>query len=204
MPLTFRITDNTAEYIAAYDLKSEKLLARLSERMTALMTKLQERARKNLSDTRSTKAWVGAEGSPAATGNLSDSIKNPKATVEGTTVVGSVDWGEGVPYAKIQEYGGIKGSYPIEPIGVRGVRPHRKGTPRYFSKGVKYLLSGGEESAGLLRFVGAQDGKLLYSKEVFRKALPPRNFMGDALEGMKEEIREGLKGAIIGFTRGEY
>jgi hypothetical protein len=204
MPL--RLTYNNS-LLEALNSKTEKLLRALQERMTASMTKLQEKARENLADTRSPRAQV-------STGALSDSITNPRATVEGNEVIGRLDWGKDVPYAAIQEYGGRKAQYPIEPLGVRGYRPHGTKTPRRFSRGRIFAESAGQESAGVLQFTGvggiggdlepsASSGNFIYRKVVFRQALQPRMFMHNALESLKDEIMEGLRETIIGTFEGE-
>jgi hypothetical protein len=201
--MSLKLTYNNS-FFEALNSKTEKLLIALQERMTLSMTKLQEKARENLAATRSPKALV-------ATGALSDSITNPRATVEGSQVIGRLDWGEGVPYAKIQEYGGRKAQYAISPIGVSGVRPRQgptdfRGSKRYFSRGRIFAETAGEESAGVLQFTGVQGGGPefpVYRREVFRKAIQPRMFMHNALESLKEEIKQGLRETIIGTFEGE-
>jgi hypothetical protein len=201
--MALKLTYNNS-FIEALSSKAEKLLIMLQERMTLSMTKLQERARENLAATRSPRAQV-------ATGALSDSVSNPRATVEGNQVIGRLDWGKDVPYAKIQEYGGRKAQYAISPIGVSGVRPRQgptdfRGSKRYFSRGRIFAETAGEESAGVLQFTGVQGGSPefpVYRREVFRKALQPRMFMHNALDEMRDEIKEGLRETIMGSFEGE-
>ena len=176
--------------------RSTALLEALEVKMTSLMTKLQEKARSNLEAKKSSK---GGE----ASGQLSDSISNPRADIEGSSVVGRLDWGEGAvdpitgyAYAKIQEYGGIKGQYPINPLGkakvggraLGGTRPHGTGTPRRYGADLLYFIATG----------GEFEGSLISPKQAFRQAIEGKHFMRDSLDEMRESIITELRATILG------
>lgn len=175
--------------IKAFDTKKEKLVEALVTRMTSLMTKLQARALENLDNSKSAKA------KEATTGNLRASITNPAARVEGSNIIGTVDWGNNVPYAKIQEYGGIK-EYAINPV--EGVGEYKGG----YAFGAYRAPHPARTGKKVLRFIGVRDGKVVFTPQVFRQALTGRFFMTDALNGMREEIKAGLKETIQGVIKG--
>lgn len=78
----------------------ERVTTAAIEKMTALLTKLQQ------------KAQARASGPYSTTGALESSILPPDVYISGYKIIGNIGWGEGVPYAQALEFGG-KGPYPI-------------------------------------------------------------------------------------------
>lgn len=177
--------DTETRIIAALEVKNERLMNALITKMTGIMGKVQEKARAN------------AAG-PYSKGALEDSITNPEAHAEGTSVVGTLQWGGGdaAPYARVQEEGGIKDLYAINPLGkpnlvgkaLGGTRSRIKGTSRRFGSDV-------------LRFIGSRDGKVVFAPQVFHPRVEGKHFMANALESSRNEIIEGLKEVCLGIMR---
>lgn len=153
-------------------LKGDKLMRHLQDKMEFLMTKLQAKI---------VNEKLSGGVLQRRSGMLAGSITNPRATISGNEVIGTLEWAGGLAwYGRVHEFGGTK-TYVINPLGQAGTRKHSKGEVRRFGKDV-------------LRFI-AKDGTVAYAKYVFHPPLPKRSFMYSALDDMKQEFRAGLQSA---------
>lgn len=177
--LKFSFNGSDVRVVAALQVKNERLVEALVQKMTFLMTRLQQK--------------VQGETLPRVTtrrsGKLSDSITNPRAEAVGETIVGKLSWAGGSAwYGRVFERG--RRAYAINPLGTKGsiknIRPHGKGTPRRFGQNV-------------LSWV--ENGQRYYYPAVFIPAMTPHPFMAPALEEMRGEIVSGLRSAVLGVMK---
>lgn len=179
--VTFNDTDRIL--VSEFESRSQKILSRIAERMTLSMERLQESAREKLAASKSNKYPENPDN--PSTGELSESISNPRVEVSGTEITGKLDWGGDLPYARIQEEGG---ELPvINPLGARkevgralgGTRKHIKGATRVFGSDV-------------LKFMGAE-GKFAYRPATFPGPIPAKHFMQNAVAESITEIKTGIQ-----------
>lgn len=177
----FRITLEGTDTKVIFDIRRriEVLNTVLMEKMTYLMTKLQNKAREKVS------------------GRIKNSIRNPRASVEGTAIIGTLDWGgeettvsnkggKAYDIARILEEGAK--AHVIHPLTLKGSRAHEKGAKRRFGKDT-------------LHFYSAKLGKEVFADYVFHPGVPAAHFMRDTLAEMKGDIIEGLAQAIGAVKR---
>lgn len=184
---TVKFNSNDQRVRAALEAKNERLLNAVVDKMTFMMTKLQQKV-------------VGETLPRVATrrsGKLADSITNPRAELSGTTVIGMLDYAGGAAwYGNVFEKG--RKGYPVNPLGqatgntgpgqARGGTPGRKkGEKRRFGANVLSWQEG---------------GTWYYYPFVFIDPRAPTPFMAPALQEMKDEIVKGLKDSIVGVLRG--
>src|SRR5208282_2752774 len=125
------------------------------------------------------------------------SIKNPEAHKEGELVIGTLDWGN-VPVeymsgnvydlAQIFEHGARR--HPISPIATR--EAGLKHLPAHYRKGVKERFGTGSP---LLRW--ENNGKAVFRKFADHPGIQATNFMANAIEDMKDEIKEQLRDVTL-------
>ena len=187
MSISIRLTENSAEYINKFSAKitSNAITEALTEKMTYLMTRLQEKIR------------AGKLSEHNITGEVSDSIRNPRAEQEGSNIVGKLDWGGVYAYymGNTPLTGGVKlydiaqilesGSkeHPINPLTEEGTRPHEKGLRRRYG-------------ANILHFFSARLGKEVFADYVFHPGTKGIHFMEEGLEQMKGEVAPAFEETI--------
>lgn len=177
MALKLSLNNTDVQVVAALEVKNQRLITALVDRMTFLMTKLQQKI---------VTEKLSGQVLNRRSGTLAGSITNPEAHVDGTTITGSLQWGGGPAwYGRVHEFGGTRG-YAINPIYSRAQqRKIGKGTLAPFK---------------VLRFI-SKSGQVVFAPYVFHPALPKRSFMESSLEEMKGEIISGLKSAIVGVLK---
>lgn len=158
-----------------------RLANALIVKMTELMTRLQQKIRS------------GKLAAHNKTGEVSDSIRNPRAEQEGTSIVGKLDWGGVYAYymgktpltggvriydvAQILNYGAE--AHPIGALTEAGTRLHEKGMKRRFGSNV-------------LAFEWEKTGKREFFRHVWHPGVKGIHFMEEALEEMKGEFTKGV------------
>jgi hypothetical protein len=160
----------------------------LVEKMTFMMTQLQQKAK--------TKA-------PSVNGTLADSIRDPRAEIDGDEVIGYLTWG-GAPttvsykggkaydYARILNEGS-KAIIAVNPLEETGSRTDASKTlsgksERRFGKGVLAFMMG---------------GKQVFAEYAFPKGTRPNRFVEDALMEMKGELIQGIQETISSVMKEE-
>lgn len=182
MAIKLQFNNSDEEVISEFETKQQRILAKIADRMTLSMQRLQEKARAKAAS-KDSKYPENPEN--PSTGALADSIENPRVEIEGTTIVGKLDWGGDLPYANMQEHGG---EVPvINALGARkavgralgGTRKHAKGAVRVFGSDV-------------LQFMG-KEGKFAYREATFPGPIPGKHFMENSLRESIEEIKSGIR-----------
>lgn len=178
MPLTFTFSGSDIKVVADLNTKLDRLAPALVEKMTLLMTRLQQKARAN---------------TPIAM--VKESIRDPRAEIQGSAVIGFLTWG-GTPttvsykggkefdIAQIFERGSR--THAINPLTTAGTRSHIKGEKRRFGANILHFYSGGKE---------------VFARYAFPKGIPAQHFMENAVNSMKTEFAEGLLQTIRGVMR---
>ena len=177
--ISFNGTDK--QDISTFETKQQKVLAKLADRFTLSMQRLQEKAREK------------AAG-PYSEGALEDSIQAQPARIEGSTIIGNILWGEGIPYARTQELGSVDPRPAVNPLGQAtgetGAGKLKGGTvkkilgldgkfrrQRVFGKDVLHFLVGGTE---------------VFSAYAFPGPIRAKHFMQHAMQESQAEIRKGI------------
>jgi hypothetical protein len=178
--ISFSFDGSDTRAVAALRVTNERLTVMLLEKMTFLMTRLQEKIRGKIH---------------SVSGKLSSSIDNPRAEVEGTNIVGKLDVGktaiseDGFNYTMAVEKG-IEKEYEIHPLAVEGTRMylnpkglwrrgHHKGAIRRFGQGNLQLFS-------------QKLGKEVFASYVTHGPVEGKYFIKSSLEEMQEEFRQGI------------
>lgn len=176
--MALKLSFNQTDIRVALSLKAKNntLMDRLVPKMTYLMSRLQQKAQANIN---------------SKSGDLAAGIQNPRAKEEGNKVIGELDWGLGAsePYARVQEYGGIKEMYAINPKA--GVGAYRGG----FAFGKYREAHPARAAKQNLAWVGP-DGKWVYRKFVFHPKVQGQHFMANAVEQMRQEFITELKATV--------
>ena len=185
MAIKIQFNGSDKEVISEFETRTQKILSKIADRLTLSMERLQEKARAKAASKDS--KYPENPDNPS-TGNLADSIDNPRAEVIGRTVLGKLDWGGDLPYANMQEHGG---EIPvINALGARkttgralgGTRKHVKGATRVFGSDV-------------LQFMG-KEGKFAYRQATFPGPIPGKHFMENSLQESIDEIKSGVREAL--------
>lgn len=181
MGLKLSLGNSAAEVVVGFESVSGRLQAALVEKMTALMTRLQQKAQ---------------AAAPVRSGTLRDSIRNPQASAVGNKIIGTLEWGgpsttssykggKLFDYSQIVELGAV--AHPINPLTTRGTRLHQKNSPRRFGSDI------------LSNFYDIyKESKFISATGVHHPGVTGTHFMGNALESMRSEIVSGLSQTING------
>jgi len=173
--LRLTLNNTHAQVVAALQVKQDKLVSALLDKMTYLMQRLQQKI-------------VGEKLSGQVlsrrSGRLADSIIAEPAILEGTDIVGRVAWAGGEAwYGKVHEFGGTRDFV----INVQASRREWRRAGVLGKRALRFMLG----------------GKEVFTPYVFHPPLPKRPFMAPSLEEMREEIKEGLRERILEVMRGE-
>lgn len=130
-------------------------------------------------------------------GRLASSIKAQPSHIDGSKIIGEVEWATGDAfYGRVFEEGG-KGFYAINPRGVEGsqiakmMRSHKKGTVQQF--GQNFLANPDDTSRFSTGF---------FSKTgVFHEPAKKSSFMKSSIDEMREEFINGLRETVAGVLR---
>lgn len=176
--LYLNLEDSAVNVIGNFQLIKGKVATALLLKMTELMRRLQA------------KIVNEKLGPHKKSGELANSVRNPRAELIDGKIVGLLDWGGGkaAPYARLQEYGGIKPGYAINPKA--GVGAYRGGTMhgRYIPAHGAVI---GKKALG--PFFSAKAGKEVFASYVFRKtATKGLHFMSDSLKEMTETFEREI------------
>lgn len=167
--ISFDLNGTDVRVAASLHTRSNNIVAALAERMTSLMSQLQERIQDN---------YLSGQVLNVQSGQLREGVKVYPTQVEGEEITGRViseTW-----YGRIQTEGGTR-TYAINPIYTRSEsRRIGRGTLQPYK--VLHFEIGGRE---------------IFARYAFRPPLKSRPFMQPALESMKSEIIEGLKDAVL-------
>lgn len=179
MPLRVTYGDTDVRVAIAFKQKTDVMMTRLTEKMTYLMTRLQEKARGNIN---------------SRSGKLAEGIENPRAHTQGNQVIGELDWGRGdsAPYAKTVEDGFNK-MIAINPKAAIGA--YRGG----FAFGAYRPAHGATKAKSALMFYSSRLGKKVFADFVFRPPIVGQHFMARAVTEMKAEYVAELKATINGL-----
>jgi len=181
MVMRIGVTTNDTDIRLATSLRTRSniLIEALVDKLQFLMTELQAKARAGVPSKR-----------------VQDSITNPEGKREGDLVVGTLDWGN-VP---VEYMGG--NVYDLAQIFEHGTRPHYPINPltdRYTGKGTRAHTKGAKERFGtgspVLRW--EEGGKAIFRPYAFHPGLPATNFMANAIEDMKDKIKEELRDVTL-------
>ena len=175
MPLSFTFDGTDVNLAADLRTKLDVLGPALVQKMTYLMAKLQQKARANASVSR-----------------VKESIRNPRAEVEGSKIIGRLTWGGepttvsykgGKPYdlAQIFEYG--TRVHAVNPLTTSGTRVHEFGARRRVGKNVLKMMIGGKET---------------FARFAFPRGVKAEQYMERAIESMRMEFAQGLLDTIRG------
>lgn len=189
--IEFTTNETDINVALGFETRTTRLTAVLSEKMTVLMTALQEKAQARVTSTR-----------------VRESIKDPRAEVVGSVVTGKLNWGgvpvqymEGREYdlAKILEYGAK--AHPVNPLTnpVTG-----KPTPREHKAGGLKARAG--TKAKVLHFFGGTgsgekgEGPAgTFRPYTFRQAMLGQFFMAKSIAEMEESFLTGMRDALVSF-----
>lgn len=183
MPITFTFSGTDLKVVADLNTKLDRLAPALVEKMTLLMTKLQQKARDN-----------------TRIGSVKESIRDPRAEIDGTKVIGYLTWG-GEPTTV--SYKGGK-SFDIALIFEQGTKQHAINP-----LGAKGQLGGRRlhHVAGSKKRIGADvlhfyvGGKDVFARYAFPKGIVAEHYMEKAVSSMKVQFAEGLLQTIKGVIR---
>lgn len=187
---TVKFNSNDARVRQALEEKNAVLLNAVTQKMTFLMTKLQQKV------VGETLPRVAARRS----GNLAASIQNPRAELSGTTIVGMLDYAGGTAWYGLVFEKGRRG-YAVNPLkqatgntgpGQKRGGTYKKGRGRVYGANVLSWKADGSSS------YPPSTGGYYYYPYAF---IPPRAatpFMAPALQEMKDEIVNGLRETITG------
>ena len=179
--LKFDYNGSDIQIIADLNVTSNRLIEALLEKMTLMMRRLQEKARGKLA------------GGRYATGQLADSIENPRAELEGKKIIGKLDWGKGVPYARAVEFG-VPGTYVIYPLtkgGTKGAFNEKGRWRRGHLKGA--IVRTGQDA---LYFYSERLGKSVFADYVFHPAIKAKHFMGESIIELEDTIRDEMRKTV--------
>lgn len=158
----------------------------LVQKMTLLMTRLQQKARAG------TEIHV-----------VKESIRNPRAEIQGTTIIGHLDWGGelttvqykgGRKYdlALIFEYGSKQ--HPINPLGQAG----QLGGRRQRQKGGLPKRLGANVLVWPVPYTKGDYSGHVFTRYAFPKGIVAEQYMRLAVDSMRQEFVEGLMDTIRG------
>lgn len=182
MALKFTFSGTDVEVVAGLNSIVDKIGPALVEKMTLLMTKLQQKAR-----ARTRVARVKA------------SIRDPRAELQGTNVVGHLNWGgesttvsykggKAFDLALIFEEGTKQ--HAINPLGLKGELG-----------GKRQHIAGGAKRIGAPILVWPVpytkgDKAVIFAKYAFPKGIIAEHYMSKAVAEMKDEFVRGIEDTI--------
>ena len=187
MPIKIRLQDD-AQLISTFEQlgRGGMLADMLTEKMTYLMTILQQKIRS------------GKLSSHNITGEVSDSIRNPRAEQEGENIVGKLDWGGVYAYymGNTPLTGGVR-QYDIAQILESGSKEHaisplgEKGSEPFHQTGLRKRYG-----ANVLHFFSARLGKEVFADYVFHPGTKGIHFMEEGLQQMKGEAGTEIRKTV--------
>lgn len=178
MPIEFTLSGTDVRVVSDLQTKLETLGPALAEKMTFMMRRLQVKAQAN-----------------APNLAVRESIRNPRAEIVGSKVIGHLDVGGqpstisyrgGKPYDLFQVF--EKGAKPhaINPLTEKGTRLHEKGAKRRTGKDVLRFMMGGKE---------------VFARYAFHPGIQGSHFMEHAIQEMRVEFAESLLQTIRDVMR---
>lgn len=182
-------TTNDSEVKLAYKLRtrSSTLIPKLADKMFYLMTKLQEKAQAN---------------SGLTSNRVRESIRDPRAEVQGGRIIGTLDWG-GVDVSYKATTGGKGIIYDLAQIFEKGQKEHainaltERGSRTPQGRFGGKLKSVRRYGANVLQWFNPPgSNNAVYAQSVFHPGREGIHFMENAVQEMKEDFADGLQGVV--------
>jgi hypothetical protein len=175
MPIVnFSFNGTEVKVVAALQARQGRMVALLTEKMTYLMVKLQEKIQSKTK------------------GIVSESIRNPRAVNQSGVITGYLDWGgepttvtykTGKPYDIAQILNEGAKAHAINPLTVEGTRLHEKGAVRRFGSNV-------------LHFESARLGKEVFAAYVFHPGVAGQHFIESSIEEMRVTFAQEIAATL--------